>query len=624
MPNIFIFDEHGSSMQNGIGTFLHSLTSCLKGHAHITVFSFNDNVRFITRETIDGITRYRFPVYCNGSFLGNNEAGLAVIRTEITDSCKNVFIVNHFICTSLLKNLRTFFPLSKQIFVIHDQLWTETLYGDETLLYKTEDTLIKNLIDTEKEMFSLPDAVVCINKDTHTLLQNIYKIPKEKIFLIYSGLHYGNTNITRSAARKKLHIAPTEKLFLFVGRTTKFKGIHIVLAAFEEVLKTHPEARLAILGQIYTLGDLTPICPNSISRVIFAGQVSTEVIHLWYAASDFGIVCSYYEQCGYAGIEMMAHKLPVIASDALGVRCMFKDNYNAIITPIGDRTSPSSFKFNLTASMLKALNLNAEHIRRLCKNGWTLYNERYTLASMREGYLNMFSYLLRDSKDIDTKRENACNTILPHKDWLHHLIIRCCDISDNGLLTGKMGIALALFTYAKDNNCCAVRDFALSLLKQVINSLHKTMPISLGKGLCGIGWAIEYLVQKNLMHGNTVELCTEIDQHVSRISPLRFSDYSLENGMEGILTYINSHIAGNKDLSLFPPSFIFELKTLALSNNITTGGVAKQLQIFMSIIEGNSSHVDMNLRQFVLGEQKSLVNMNKLGLRDGLAGLLLA
>ena len=622
LKNIYIFDEHGSSTQNGIGTYIRALTSCLKNVANVFVLSFNDSVSFFTKETIDGICLYRFPLYCNGSFLNNTEPGLAAVRFEIIDSANNIFIINHFVCTRLLLNLRRFYPLSKQVFVIHDQLWTETICGDETLLKETTNPTIRQLVEIEREMYALADAIVCLNKNTRTLLHEEYKIPPEKVFFIPSGLKYEEKfRTTRALAREKLHIDSTDQLFLYVGRTTKFKGIHNTLAAFEKLVTIYPKARLAVLGQIYTLEEFTPLCPNSISRIIFAGQVSMDKLYEWYAAADFGLLVSYYEQCGYAGVEMMANSLPVVASDALGVRCLFRHGYNAFIAPIGDRTNPEITRNNLTAAMVHAIETDSIKRGQMGANGLKLFKKKYTIEQMRNGYAQMFNIICDKNKERDTEKHIKPN--IPNKERLYHILLHCCEITDNGLYEGKMGIVLALATYARQMKFKAIEDFACYLLQRTLHSLHKNMPSIFADGLCGMGWGIEYLVQNGFIHGDTKDICEEIDKKITELSPLRITDLSRESGIEGLLMYVNAHMANNRNKNVFSTSFLSELQTVALNTQKTSSSLNKQKDIFLSLRNGESPFIDMSLQQFIDPPKGNVINWNNLGLHKGLAGLLL-
>jgi hypothetical protein len=59
------------------------------------------------------------------------------------------------------------------------------------------------------------------------------------------------------------------------------------------------------------------------------------------------------------------------------------------------------------------------------------------------------------------------------------------------------------------------------------------MPFSLDKGLTGIGWGIEYLIQNGSVKGESVEICEEIDYRIMETDPKRITDFSLETGFEG-------------------------------------------------------------------------------------------
>lgn len=600
---------------------MRCLTTCLKETAKVTVFSFNDNVHVLTRETERGIRFFRFPRYCNGSFLMSSEPGLAILRQEIIDSTDNIFIINHFDCTRLLTNLREYFPLSKLVFVTHDQLWTETLNGDNERLIHPSDAAIKHIIETEREMYNLADAVVCLNKDTERQLKDVYRLSPNKIFLIPSGKDIYKNPYNKKALRKNLLIDDREKVFLFVGRPTKYKGINDTIIAFDHLAAIHPDARLVILGQIIDLQDLTSLCHNSTSRITFAGLVSQEKLCEWYAAADFGIMSSYYEQFGYAGIEMMAHGLPVLASDAYGTRTMFRDGYNAIVAHIGDRDNPEEYQNNLADAMAKAIEMNETQYATMSAHARECYKKHYTLANMRDGYLRMFEKLIDGQGEHQA--HTAVNSESPMKDRLYHLILHSCDVQDCGLLHGKMGIALALATYAKQYKQKAIEDYAGYLLKRTLHYVHKNMPWSFGKGLCGIVWGIEYLAQNEYMDIDTTDVCEELDRKIMQVSPLRIDDFSLEDGLEGLLLYVNAHIkSGNKNP--FDQSFIDELQNVIDEKYAAMPpSLQKQSDVFRATLRGEEGLPVLSLRQFVKAEEKSFINWQDLSLSTGLAGLLL-
>lgn len=619
--HIYIFDEHGSSVRNGIGTFLRCLGKCLRDKADVTVLSFNDEVKIYKEETADGIRFCRFPLYSRGAFLDNTEPGLAVLRTMIVDSPANVFIVNHFICTRLLSNLQRDFPLSKRVFVIHDQLWTEMLNGEEKKLEPGADDNVSRIVKAEREMYALADAVVCLNANTRQLLHEVYDLPRQKVFLIPSGIDIGtDDHEVKAQARKALHIGKEEKLFLFVGRTTKFKGIRDTLAAFEQLVADYPEARLAVMGMVINLDEFTALCPTAISRVIFAGQVSPERLHQWYAAADYGIVPSYYEQLGFAGIEMMAHGLPVVASDGLGVRCMFRDGENAIVASIGDRTNPEEYRRNLARAMVRAVMMDSGQYASMSTNALECYKGHYTLGKMREGYARMLRNICRTKT---TEMRPVRKRSISHCEQLYHLILHSNDMADIGLFRGKMGVALELASYAREKGVKSLENYVGYLLGIILNQLHKNMSVSFANGLCGIGWGVEYLVQNGFTKADTAEVCEEIDRKVMQCSPLRMTDLSQENGLEGMLAYINAHIKGNKGKAVFDSHFLAELaQAITDKSGQMSEPLKKQADTFRALMAGEDANIDMALTQFVRLPEGDFVNWNKLGLREGLAGLL--
>lgn len=630
MPHIYIFDEYSNSRQNGIGTYLRCFRRGMKGIAEVTMLSFNDEVQLFTRETVDGTQYYRFPSYCNGAFLYNSEIGVSILRTLIKDSPKNVFILNYFPCNALLKELRRRYPLSKIVFVIHDHLWTESLKGDDTCLRKIilencEESWKKSImhrVKQEQEMYSLADAVVCLNHETQDLLKEVHGQSKQRLFVIPNGIDIDvASTVNKGIERNNLFLQKGEKVFLYVGRTVASKGINDALIAFNIIIIRYPKARLVVLGQVFDIDNFSVLCPEAISRITFTGMVTPEKIHKWYAAADFGLMPSYYEQCSYAGIEMMAHGLPVVASDAYGTRTMFRDGYNAIVAHIGDRDNPEEFQNNLADAMDKAIKMDEKLYATMSKNARECYKKNYTLTNMRDGYLRMFEKLIDGQGEHQA--HTAVNSESPMKDRLYHLILHSCDVQDCGLLHGKMGIALALATYARQNKQKAIEDYASYLLKRTLHYVHKNMPWSFGKGLCGIVWGIEYLAQNGYMDIDTTDVCEELDRRIMQVSPLRIDDFSLEDGLEGLLLYVNAHIKSG-DKNPFDQSFIDELQN-AIDEKYAamSPSLQKQSDVFRATLRGEEDLLVLSLKHFVKAEEKTIISWQDLSLSTGLAGLLI-
>ena len=133
-------------------------------------------------------------------FLNNGKLLISLLRLYIEDSKDNIFFVNHFPCDLFLADIKHHFPLSRTIFVIHDQGWCAPLLGDVNMFkkvlaakhlpkgHKNEWMHIREITHRERRMYRLVDDVITLSNSTYNLLLDTYGVPAEKIHLIPNGL----------------------------------------------------------------------------------------------------------------------------------------------------------------------------------------------------------------------------------------------------------------------------------------------------------------------------------------------------------------------------------------------------------------------------------------------------
>ncbi|MDR1714563.1 MAG: hypothetical protein LBS20_01830 [Prevotella sp.] len=127
---------------------------------------------------------------------------------------------------------------------------------------------------------------------------------------------------------------------------------------------------------------------------------------------------------------------------------------------------------------------------------------------------------------------------------IHHIILRSGYLTNLGLLRGKMGIVVFFAQLAKNTEISLYKDIADELIAEIWEENLSHLPLGLDSGLSGIGLGIEYLIQQGFMEGNSLDVCEELDMKIMEKDPRRITDYSIENGLEGILHYILAHIKG--------------------------------------------------------------------------------
>jgi len=208
------------------------------------------------------------------------------------------------------------------------------------------------------------------------------------------------------------------------------------------------------------------------------------------------------------------------------------------------------------------------------------------------------------------------------------LMLKSNFLSDIGLLNGKTGIVLSyahLYAYTRND---IYYDYMSELLDDVLNNIRKRMDFGFMSGLSGIGWGIEYLIQNHFVEGEGIEVCEDIDAEIMMYDPRRILDISLEKGLEGLLHYVLIHIRGNKDLLPFDEMYLSDLyrKLKSLIPDKSSVSLNRLGNMYIDWYEKRLAiNYQLDIMQFVCSSIIGLPSLNssQLGIKDGVAGLLL-
>lgn len=400
MKNIYIVDDCKSSQRNGIGTYINNLLFCYSD-LNVSLISYNSFEDEFSIKNIKGITYYKIPSFY-GHFLQTSVLSLALLKLYIKDDYENVFFVNHSPCGDFLKNLNKFFPKSKSVFVIHDQGWTSPLLGNrilfECIVNKTKPFIkvesakkkfVRSYFQKEKRLYSRTDAIVCLNETTYHLVNEVYGIPAEKIFMIPNGVdieHKSLTDEERLAFRMKYGIRSNEKVLLYAGRLTAAKGVSVLLKALKKVFQLEPNLRFVIIGEVDSYLNTTPFVYDYCSKIVYTGHLAKNDLYQWLQVADVGILPSYTEQCSFFALEMIVNNLLVVTTDGNGLSDMFCDE-TALITHIDNHYA--DFSEELSQSILKSIHLSENEKRVFKKNAKDLIEKKYSLNNMKIKYLEL-------------------------------------------------------------------------------------------------------------------------------------------------------------------------------------------------------------------------------------------
>ncbi len=191
--------------------------------------------------------------------------------------------------------------------------------------------------------------------------------------------------------RAKLQWSDQNKIIGYVGRLTPLKGADLLAAAFRQLSKQLPEARLLIIGTGEEKQNLQATLAEEFRRKIVHVEpdVEHEQLPRWYRAMDLFVMPSRYENYSNAILEAMACGAPFVASEVGGNRIIAATGAGWLFEPGSASSLAAVIRKSLAdGSELRARGaLAADYAR--SSGSWTSSAERLeSIISSRLGVKN--------------------------------------------------------------------------------------------------------------------------------------------------------------------------------------------------------------------------------------------
>ena len=338
MRHIYLINKgENRSSQYGIGTYIREIVRCISDceGLRLTWVWLETKVNEFTVEQVESgrVRILKFPVAGTGRFqeekrLSRNIAYMLTLHTDAREC--NIFHFNHQNNMYLVDEIRRLLPACKMVTTIHYLDWCFGLKGNTERFHsilnrKGESSSFEKNVYTifkfEQKFFEKMDAVFCLSRYIREVLVEDYRLPADKLILVYNGIRNEYRQLNgREWLDKRLFYGFTrsQKILLFVGRLDEGKGVEFLIEAFRRILNRMPEAHLLIAGD----GDYDTCLKASAdiwSRITYTGKVGKETLYDFYRIADIGGMPSFLEQCSYVAIEMMMHGLPIVGTDSTGL-----------------------------------------------------------------------------------------------------------------------------------------------------------------------------------------------------------------------------------------------------------------------------------------------------------------
>jgi glycosyltransferase involved in cell wall biosynthesis len=196
-------------------------------------------------------------------------------------------------------------------------------------------TTVHSLVEGKIILSFRSDKIIAVSKSVRDMLIDHYKVPNEKVHLIYHciGPFPGFDNQNSDDVKNSIGIPPSSKVILFVGRITKIKGTDILLEAFKALKKEYNNLYLIIVGKLYDKSM------NRVFRKLPAGVITLDSIENpgpYYSIADLVVLPSRLEPFGYIMLEAGLTSKPFIGSRTGGIAEFIEDRVNGLLFEPGN------------------------------------------------------------------------------------------------------------------------------------------------------------------------------------------------------------------------------------------------------------------------------------------------
>lgn len=257
--------------------------------------------------------------------------GVKPVIMNFTKGWKNIFYIN-----DNLKELEKFCRVN-QIDIIHTHHRYPELLANilkRKLNIKTITT-VHSLVDGYKKLSFKSDKIIAVSKAVERNLIEKFGVEKEQVIQIYNPIDWEEYRNTASTADKTLIGLPKDsKLFLFVGRYSKLKGVDILIKVFLNIYQTYNNVYLILITDVPGK-EKKRILSKSKNIVFIKPQKD---ISYFYRISDAVVLPSKKESFPFVMLEAGIYRKLFIGSDVGGITEFIRDNQNGLKFTANDPT----------------------------------------------------------------------------------------------------------------------------------------------------------------------------------------------------------------------------------------------------------------------------------------------
>ena len=184
-------------------------------------------------------------------------------------------------------------------------------------------------------------------------------------------------------------IDPEEKVILIFGHMGPYKGLPVMLRAFEELRKENHNVKLVVAGSSHPNfpGFLDPYIKMKIPNVEFLGYIPEDDLAQVFRVADV-VVIPYFTTTGTSGVFHLAcgYGRPIVASDLPEIREILSEGASALLAPPGNVKALKEAILTVLHDEKLAAKMSEQNLQFAQKESWGIVAEAY-----EEAYLELLT-----------------------------------------------------------------------------------------------------------------------------------------------------------------------------------------------------------------------------------------
>ncbi|MBN3908324.1 MAG: glycosyltransferase [Nostoc sp. NMS1] len=232
-------------------------------------------------------------------------------------------------------------------------------------------------LTTEQQILEQLDVIVATSPQEREDLRYLLS-SKGCVIVIPCGVDIHNFHvIPKAQARLRLGLDINDQIVLYVGRFDFRKGIETMVRACAQSI-AHSKGKL----QVIIVAGSNPNRIDGIERnrieqivqevglaekVTFPGQISHDLMPLFYSSADVCTIPSHYEPFGLVALEAMACGTPVVASDTGGLKFTIVPEQTGLLVPPKDTTAFTKAIDSILENESWARSMGEQGVKRVCE-----------------------------------------------------------------------------------------------------------------------------------------------------------------------------------------------------------------------------------------------------------------